>query len=230
LRKGGGGLGISAPPSISVVSTPDPKQIVADGYDAIADRFAAWQQTIRGDARMRYLDELLRRLPTRPEILELGCGAGGDSTKILASRGRLVGVDISEEQVERAWKRVPEATFIKADVTSLDLPSGSFDAVVAFFVLAHIPLADLPGLLTRIANWLRPEGWFLATMGSRGRGESVEPSWLGVPMFFSSVTRDESQRLVRDAGLEIVADEVVVQHEPGHGDVEFLWVLARKER
>ena len=149
---------------------------------------------------------------------------------MVASRGRLVGVDISEAQIERARKRVPEATFIKADATALDLPSASFDAVVALFVLAHIPRADLPGLLARFATWLRPDGWFLATMGSRGRGETVEPSWLGVPMFFSSLTADESQRLVRDARLEIVADEVVVQHEPGHGDVEFLWVLARKQR
>jgi ubiquinone/menaquinone biosynthesis C-methylase UbiE len=211
------------------VPTRDPKRIVADGYDTIADRFAAWQRTITGDARMRYLEQLLARLPTRPEILELGCGAGGESTKILASRGRLVGVDISEQQIERARKRVPAATFIKADATSVELPSGTFDAVVAFFVLAHIPRADLPDLLTRVSNWLRPEGWFLATMGSRGRGESVEPSWLGVPMFFSSLTRDESQRLIRNAGFEIVADEVVVQNEPGHGDVEFLWVLARKE-
>lgn len=206
----------------------DPKQIVASGYDAMADRFAAWQKGVRGDARMRYLDELMRRLPPQPDILELGCGGGGESTRMLASRGRLVGVDISEEQIRRARKRIPEATFIHADATELDLSPARFDAVAAFFVLAHIPRTELPDLLRRVATWLRPNGWFLATMGSRGAGESVEPSWLGVPMFFSSVAADESRREVLAAGLEILEDEVIVQHEPEHGDIEFLWVLARR--
>jgi len=210
------------------VSGADPKRLVADGYDAIADRFATWQKGVRGDARMRYLDELLQRLPQQPEVLELGCGAGVQSTRMLASRGRLVGVDISKEQIRRARERIPEATFISADATELDFPPSTFDAVVAFFVLAHIPRAELPVLLEHVAIWLRPNGWFLATMGSCGSGESIEASWLGVPMFFSSLEADESRRLVRAVGLEIVRDEVLVQREPEHGDVEFLWVLARR--
>jgi ubiquinone/menaquinone biosynthesis C-methylase UbiE len=210
------------------VRARDRKEVVASGYDAIVDRFDAWQERIRGDARARYLDELLQRLPRDADVLELGCGGGGASTQTLAARSRVVGVDISGEQIRRARERVPGATFIHADATTLELPPASFDAVVAFFVLAHIPRAELPGLLGRIRSWLRPGGRFLATMGSRGAGESIEPSWLGVPMFFSSITADESRRLVRDAGLELVADEVVVQQEPGHGEIEFLWVLAHR--
>jgi hypothetical protein len=101
---------------------------------------------------------------------------------------------------------------------------------VALFVLAHIPRTDLPELLSRVVTWLRPKGWFLATMGSRGTGERVEADWLGVPMYFSGLGAGESRRLVRSVGLEIVEDEVVVQHEPDHGEVEFLWILARKEQ
>jgi hypothetical protein len=47
-------------------------------------------------------------------------------------------------------------------------------------------------------------------------------------MFFSSLAADESRELLCAAGLEIVNDEVIVQSEPDHGEVEFLWVLARR--
>ena len=159
---------------------------------------------------------------------ELGCGAAVQSTRMLASRGRLVGVDISEEQIRRARQQIPEATFIRADATEMDSAPESFDAIVAFFVFAHIPRAELPDLIRRVALWLRPNGWFLATMGSRGGGENIEADWLGVPMFFSSLAAAESRELVRVAGLEIVNDEVIVQSEPDHGEIEFLWVLARR--
>src|SRR5262245_34972256 len=85
----------------------DPRQLVAAGYDAMASRFDEWQKQIVGSPRMRYLDKLLPLLPPHPDLLELGCGAGVESTRVLAQRGRLTGVDISEAQLTLARQRVP---------------------------------------------------------------------------------------------------------------------------
>ena len=176
---------------------------------------------------MRFVGDLIERLPDGAGVLELGCGAAVDSTRLLATRGHLTGVDISAGQLRRARERLPNGTFIQGDITRVEFTPESFDAVVALFVLAHVPRDELPPLLQSVARWLRPGGHFLATMGVRGVGETVE-DWLGVPMFFSSISSDESRRLVRDAGLELVHDEVVTQDEPGHGAISFLWVLARR--
>ena len=46
-------------------------------------------------------------------------------------------------------------------------------------------------------------------------------------MFFASLGGDTYLPLLRDAGLEPLRTDVVVQHEPGHGDVPFHWVLAQ---
>jgi hypothetical protein len=46
-------------------------------------------------------------------------------------------------------------------------------------------------------------------------------------MFFASLGADAYVPLLRDAGLEPIRDQVVVQHEPGHGDRPFRWILAR---
>jgi len=202
-----------------------PKRVVAAGYNAMAVQFDEWQTAVVGSPRMRYLDELLGLLPPRPDVLELGCGAGVESTRILAERGRLTGVDISKAQLVLARERVPSATFICADLAKLEFADESFDGVVALYVLFHLPRAELGPLLGRIGGWLRPGGVFLATMLARGDGEGVE-DWLGVPMFFSGSDPDADRELFRDAGLAILLDETVVQHEP-EGDLPFHWMLAQ---
>jgi cyclopropane fatty-acyl-phospholipid synthase-like methyltransferase len=206
----------------------DVKRIVESGYDAAAERFADWQRGATGSRRLERVEELLGLLPERPDVLELGVGAGVRSTRMLAERGRLTGVDISAEQLRRASERVPAATFIQADLAEVDFAPSSFDAVVALYVFNHLPHDDLRWLVPRAFAWLRPGGCFLATYGVSDPHESVEEDWLGVPMFFSSLGADESRRLLRTAGFELAADEVETIEEPEQGTAGFLWLLGRK--
>ena len=53
--------------------------------------------------------------------------------------------------------------------------------------------------------------------------------WLGAPTFFSSFPPETNTRLVREAGFEILRDELVTFREPD-GDVTFQWVLAMRRR
>ena len=205
----------------------DVKRVIASGYDEMADRFAEWQRGITGSRRLEWLDRLLAALPERPDVLELGCGAGVRSTRVLAERARLTGVDVSGEQLRRARERVPGARFVQADFTELEFPAGSFDAVVAFYVLNHVPQERLASLLGRVAAWLRPGGLFLASWPTRDN-PGWYGEWLGVEMFFAGVAPDATRRLVADAGLELVADEVETMIEPDYGEGDWLWTLARK--
>jgi len=206
-----------------------PQDLVGRGYDAAADEFAAWQRKITGSTQLDRLEELLALLPTRPDVLELGSGAGVLTTRLLAERANLVGVDISSEQVGRARERVPDAEFILADFTAVDFPPGSFDAVVAFYAMNHVPREELGPLLSRVATWLVPGGLLLSTFGAtdlpgwRGPWEGIG----GLDSFFSGYEPPVTLGLVRDAGLEVAHDELETIREP-EGQVTFLWVLARK--
>jgi predicted TPR repeat methyltransferase len=206
--------------------TDDPKRIVERGYDAIADRFAEWQGRISDEARLRYLSELLELLPQRPDVLELGVGAGVRSSQILAERGRLTGVDLSREQLRRAAERLPGATLIHGDFTAIELPDESFDAVVSFFVLNNLPQDELGPLLQRVATWLRPGGWFLASFPS-SENPGWRGEWLGTTMYFAGCDPATNRRLAEDAGLEVVRDELEAMLEP-EGEVRWQWLFARR--
>lgn len=200
-------------------------QIVADGYDAIGETFAAWRELIVGDPREEWEAELAARLNDGARVLELGCGAGTPETKRFAESFSVTGVDISPRQIERARAAIPEATFVCADFTELELPAGSFDAVAAFYVFNHVPRDLLAPLLASIRSWLVPDGWLLTAFGQSDL-EGWTGEWLGAETFFSSFPPEINGRLVREAGFTIERDELVTFEEP-EGPATFQWVLAQ---
>ncbi|MFK0294063.1 hypothetical protein ACIQU6_26840 [Streptomyces sp. NPDC090442] len=54
----------------------------------------------------------------------------------------------------------------------------AYGAVVSFYALIHIPLAEQPPLLRSTAEWLRPGGCFVAPTGSDD-WTGTEGNWLG---------------------------------------------------
>jgi SAM-dependent methyltransferase len=207
------------------MSLDERSRTVQAGYDALAPHFGEWGTRIEGDPWERFLEELAGRLADGARLLDLGCGNGAKIAR-LAGRFEVVGVDLSEEQLRLARAAVPEATFVQADIGEVDFPAGSLDAVTAFYSIVHVPRDEHPALFGRIVRWLRPGGLFLASMSHVGGPDRTE-EWLGVEMFFSGFDAETNRQLVREAGFELLADEVVWMREPEH-EVAFLWVLARK--
>lgn len=206
----------------------DPVEIVAGGYDRIADRYLAWSALRPSAARLRALELAYALIPAGADVLELGCGAGVPMTARLAAGRTLTGIDVSAEQLRRARRNVPGATFLLADLTTLDRPAASLDAIVAFYSLTHVPRERLPGLFERIAGWLRPGGVFIASLGVEDDPGGVE-DWLGVEMYFSQWSARVNRRLVEAAGLVVERAEVMTEPEDRH-DARFLWIVARAPR
>lgn len=202
------------------------KRTVQAGYDAMAEHYLAWDAAIEGDPRDRFLNEFAVRLRDGARVLDLGCGAGVPSTKQLADRFDVVGADISEAQLRLARANVPDATFIRSDFSELDFEDEPFDGITAFYSISHIPREEHAGLFQRIVRWLKPGGFFLASLGAGGSPDWTG-EWLGVPMLFSSYDADTNRRLLEAAELNLVIDQVVSMKEP-EGEAAFLWVLAQK--
>jgi SAM-dependent methyltransferase len=203
------------------------KQIVSEGYDRIAERYAAWAMQTRDEERERYTAVLLDGLRPGAAVLELGCGPGVPTTRRLAEQFDVTGVDLSARQIELARANVTDARFVHADMTTLAFAEESFDAVVAFYSLIHLPREELPGLVTRIAGWLRPGGIFVATMGAHADAGSIEEDWLGAPMYWSHFDSATNRKMVTAAGFEIVSAAEHTADEDGE-PVTFLWIIARR--
>ena len=118
---------------------PTPQRIVAAGYDVIAERYQAWSGDRPSAARRTALAMALAAIPPGAEVLELGCGAGLPMTAALAEGRDVTGLDISAAQVALATRNVPAARFQHADLIAYTRPPASIDAVVAFYVLTHVP-------------------------------------------------------------------------------------------
>ena len=204
----------------------DPKRVVAAGYDAIAERYLAWSDLRPSAARLRYLALAQELIPPEADVLDLGCGAGIPMTAALAAGRHVTGIDISSAQISLARVNVPSASFIHADLTTLELPAASLDAVVAFYSLTHVPRAEHAALFARIRSWLRPDGVFLASLGVEDSPDEIEADWLGVDMFFSHFSARVNRRLITEAGFRIERADVVSEPEDRH-DARFLWVVAR---
>jgi SAM-dependent methyltransferase len=205
----------------------DPRTaMVGAGYDAMIDTWESWSAQITDDPRHKWTADLASRLEDGARVLELGCGGGTRETRALAARFELTGVDLSTRQLERARERVPGATFVHGDLTSIDFAAGSFDAVVSYYVFNHVPRDLLSGVLGRAHAWLREGGYLMAVFGTSDTA-GWTGDFLGAPTHFSSFPPATNSRLVAGARFAIERDAVVEIAEP-EGSVQFQWILARR--
>lgn len=204
------------------------QKIIETGYDRISGQYTYWAKTQRGEERQRYTDFLLENLDEGALVLELGCGSGDPTTRQLASRFQVVGVDLSGEQLRRARLNVPSANLLHADITQIEFLPGSFAAVAAFYTITHVPRRQHRALMSSIFEWLTPGGIFVASMSAGPLVDSIE-EWLGVPMYFSGYSSATNRKIVTGAGFEILQAKRETAAEMGRS-ISFLWIIAQKPR
>jgi trans-aconitate 2-methyltransferase len=113
---------------------------------------------------------VLDRLPLRGDetVLDAGCGSGRVTAMLLGKlpRGRVIGVDSSEDMVEHARVALGDrATILTADLTELELDT-QVDAVFSNAVFHWI--RDQDRLFERLFAALKPGGRLVAQCGGEG--------------------------------------------------------------
>jgi SAM-dependent methyltransferase len=201
---------------------PDQPARVRAGYNILS---RAYRADIADDATQRqyagWLGLVRDRAPSGGDVLDLGCGNGIPAAKWLSDKDfRVTGVDLSDTMVERARELVPGAAFLRGDVTladEVDFDVSTFDAVVSFFALIHVPITDQPGVIARAARWLRPGGLFVATVGHTA-WTGTEGDWLGggAPMWWSHPDAATYRGWIESAGLAIDDERFVAEGTGGH--------------
>ena len=206
----------------------DYRALVRMSYDRLAPAYA--ESRVGKDHPE--LEWLQTRLDDGSSVLDIGCGAGVPITQLLAKRFKVTGVDISSEMIRLARANVPRASLVQSDITSVEFDDSSFDAVVAFFSLFHIPREDHPRLFRRIRDWLKPGGYLMCTLSLESASGYTEDDFFGAKMYWSNYDLSEYEEMLTGIGFTILATTII-----GHGLSEATYasseqhplVLARRE-
>lgn len=127
--------------------------MTADVYDAIYAKknYEAEAQALKGLVD-RY------KKSDGNELLDVACGTGLHLPYLVGDY-RVTGVDLSEQQLEAARKRLPDLTFQQGDMRDFDLQH-QFDVVTCLFSsIGYVhPYEDLKKVVSNMAGHLKPGG------------------------------------------------------------------------
>lgn len=150
----------------------------------------------------RQMARFIGHLPPGARILELGCGAGGDSEALLAHGFDVTPSDGSAAMAAEAERRLGRRVLV--------LPFqhlayvAEFEGVWANACLLHVPRSDLPDVLGRVARALRPGGRFYASFKTGG-GEGLD----SLGRYYNRPSREELDALCHTAGFGEIEIETV---------------------
>ncbi len=169
------------------------------------------------------------------KLLEIASGSGGPALFLAEAFGAsIVGIDINPSGIAAANATAAErglaslATFRLADATEpLPFVDRSFDAIQSIDSINH--LRDRAAVLAECHRVLRRGGNLLYTdpVVVTGVVTSEEIALRSSIGFFLFMPDGENQRLIREAGFEIVLHEDVTENE---AQTSGRWLAARERR
>lgn len=161
----------------------------------------------------RVAQRMKKRLNRDMVVLELACGTGMISQRIVGSVRSLEATDFSADMIARAKARNASSRlhFSVADATDLPYADQSFDAVVIANALHVMP--EPQRALAEIWRVLKSDGLLLAPtfVHSEGRGFRLRVKlmeWAGFHTYFRWSTKAFSA-FVEDAGFAVEACELM---------------------
>lgn len=161
-------------------------------------------------------------------ILEIGCGQGFNSY-LLSKSNKVVGIDLSEDDLSTARKRYPGIDFRIMDSGKLTFDNGQFDEVYAIDILEHVD--DLNGTLSECARVLKKGGKFIINVPA----EKSE-AWLLMlrPTYFQEIhhvrvfknAKDELEIVLRKLNFELTKKKPrgFLQH------IELYWLFTQTKK
>ncbi|GAA2610143.1 class I SAM-dependent methyltransferase [Paractinoplanes durhamensis] len=176
-------------------------------FDQLAEKYQGEHSSNPFQAAL--VERISALLPAGTSVVDLGCGTGVPTAKILAeSDHRVVGVDISEGMLKLARDQVPAAEFVHANFAELPDDFGEFEAVTAFFSLLMLSKADIEKTLGKVAGWLKPGGYFAVGMVNFD-GDSLPFEFLGVPVTVSGYLEPDLKAVLEAHGFAVESIDTV---------------------
>lgn len=167
--------------------------------------FGYWDAATREpkQAAQNLVERLLELIPDkRGSILDVACGKGGTTSHLLRyyPPEQIVGIDVSEKQLNSCSEKAPKCTFLPMDATDLHFEDDSFDNIICVEAAFHFDTRD--DFLREAHRVLKPGGAIslsdilLTREAERRRPFRLEQNYIK--------NRDEYEERLRQAGFRDV--------------------------
>jgi SAM-dependent methyltransferase len=195
------------------VSIDDPEVVRAQYADEgnLRARQALWEHKTGADPKKILWRTLEEWGPRR--VLEVGGGQGELAERMQRElSAQVTFLDISPRMVELARERGIDAR--EGDVQELPFPDGSFDTVVAAWMLYHVP--DVDRALAEMARVLTPGGALIAVTNSIDHLAELRQLFQATWTLSDTFSRESGEELLRrrfskveriDADVEVQVDD-----------------------
>lgn len=188
----------------------------AEGWEGVAGSYHRFWGTVTANVCGPLLDAA--RVGSGTRTLDVATGPGYVAARAAERGASVVGVDVAEEMVALARTQQPGIEFVRGDAEELPFADGSFDAVVANFMILHVAKPERaaaeahrvlpPGGRVALSVWNVPArarliGVLVDAVAEVGAGPPAHiPEG---PPFFRFSDDDEFRGLLSGAGFEEVA-------------------------
>ena len=199
-------------------------------WDNMADKYAR-QPIADEDAYQTKLKVTRGYFRPDSEVLEFGCGTGSTALSHAPFVRHIRAIDFSARMIEIATAKaeaqgVGNVSFEVADITQLEVPDGSLDAVLGLSIL-HL-LKNRHAVIAKVHRMLKPGGVFVSSTACIGDTMKVFKliapigRAVGLLPILDVMTRDELVESLVGAGFSIA-------HHWQPGPDKAVFIVARKD-
>ncbi len=208
----------------------DTCQISVNTFDRLAETYA--QKYLALDTYDAYYRQFCLHVARQgATVLDVACGPGNVSAFLVRERPDLqvLGIDLAPRMVQLAQTHVPSASFLLHDCRHLADLGRVFEGIAYAFGLNYLNQEDAEQFFESLSKVLAPNGvLYLSAMSGPTEHSGLQTSSSGDPIYMYYRPRQEIERLVQRAGLELVfLDEIASPANASKPTIDVVLVALR---
>lgn len=219
------------------ITSQQKRDSVKKDYDIIADEYSAEFGKIYED--LEIVEEFMSKLKPNSEILDLGGGTGKLTDLFIKKGYKAICYDFSKEMMKKAKAFYPKIPYILDDMINMKthFKNNTFDGIIAFYSLFHIPKEELENVFKSISDLLKKDG-VLCFVVQIGNGEYyIDEPYLKEAgkevLYFNFFTEDSINNLLVANGFEIefkIKKAEIGENELGETGNDKIFIIAKKKK
>ena len=208
----------------------DTCQVSVNTFDKLAETYAGKYLAL--DAYDAYYRQFCSHLARQgASVLDVACGPGNVSAFLVRERPDLqvLGIDLAPNMVRLAQAHVPSASFLVHDCRHLADLGRVFDGIAYAFGLNYLNQEEAEQFFESLNKVLAPNGTlYLSTMSGSTEHSGLQTSSSGDQVYVYYRPKQELERLVQSAGLDIVfLDEIASPANASKPTIDVVLVAQR---